>query len=93
MSRLLRNEDNKQGLPTGEVEVKSMLFINAASETTATTLIGMFDHLVENPTSLSKLEHEVRHFSSLLDITLRDLKDLPCLNVFLKEALRMCSPT
>jgi hypothetical protein len=69
-----------------------MLFINAASETTATALTGLVNNLVQNPQSLSTLEAEIRRFSSPSELTLSALKQLPYLNAVLKEALRMCNP-
>lgn len=93
VSQLLRSGEDQEGLTHDEVVVNAMLFINAASETTATTLTGVFNHLVQNPSSLSLLEHEVRQLLSFSDVTLQALKQLPYLNAVLKEALRMCGPT
>jgi hypothetical protein len=69
-----------------------MLFINAASETTATALTGVVNNLLQNPESLLTLEAEIRGFSSPSDLTLPTLKQLPYLNAVLKETLRMCNP-
>lgn len=92
VSKLLRSEDREEGLTTSEVMLNAMLFINAASETTATTLTGVVNNLLQNPESLSALETEIRKFSSSSDLTLQNLKRLPYLNAVLKEALRMCNP-
>jgi cytochrome P450 len=92
VSQLLRSEDRGEGLTPDEVVLNSMLFINAASETTATTLTGVINNLVQNPEFLSTLETEVREFSSLSELTLKTLKQLPYLNAILKEALKMCNP-
>lgn len=92
VSKLLRSEDREEGLTPDEVMLNSMLFINAASETTATALTGLVNNLLQNPESLSKLENEVRKFSLSSDLTLQALKQLPYLNACLKEALRMCNP-
>lgn len=92
VSRLLRSEDRGEGLTPDEIMLNSMLFVNAASETTATTLTGVVNNLLQNPESLSSLETEVREFSSPSDLTLQALKQLPYLNAVLKEALRMCNP-
>lgn len=92
VSQLLKSEDRDEGLTPDEVLLNSMLFINAASETTTTTLTGVVNHLLRNTSSLLKLETEVRKFSSSSDLKLQALKQLPYLNAVLKEALRMCNP-
>jgi cytochrome P450 len=92
VSQLLRSEDRVEGLTPDEVLLNSMLFINAASETTATTLTGVVNNLLQNPRSLTELKSEVRSFSSPSELTLQALKQLPYLNAVLKEALRMCNP-
>ncbi|PSN67771.1 isotrichodermin C-15 hydroxylase [Corynespora cassiicola Philippines] len=91
-SKLIRSEHPEQRLTPDEVTLNSMLFINAASETTATALTGAINNLIQNPESLSALEFEVRGFSSSSDLTLQALSGLPYLNAVLKEALRMCNP-
>lgn len=92
VSQLYRSEDRKDGLTSDEVTLNCMLFINAASETTATVLTGVINNLLQHPESLSKLEDEVREYSLSSDLTLPVLKQLPYLNAVLKEALRMCNP-
>jgi cytochrome P450 len=91
VSQLLRSEDRKEGLTPEEVLMNSMLFIQAASETTATALTGVFNNLIQNPASLRELENEGREHA-LSELTLPTLKQLPYLNAVLKEALRMCNP-
>lgn len=92
VSQLLRSDDRTKGLTPDEVVMNSMLFINAASETTATALTGVFNILLQNPESLTELENEIRALPSSSAITLQTLKQLPYLNAVLKEALRMCNP-
>jgi len=92
VSMLMRSTDRHEGLTLEEVTLNCMLFINAASETTATVLTGVVNNLLQNPESLSKLENEVRRFSQSSELTLQALKRLPYLNSVLKEALRMCNP-
>jgi cytochrome P450 len=92
VSQLLRSEDRRDGLTPDEVLMNSILFINAASETTATTLTAVANNLVKHPESLATLEAEIRKFSSPEEITLEALKRLPYLNGCLQEALRMCNP-
>ncbi|KAF2011846.1 cytochrome P450 [Aaosphaeria arxii CBS 175.79] len=91
VSQLLKSNERSEGLTHEEVLLNSMQFINAASETTATTLTGVINHLLVNLDSLSKLEAEVRQFTSSAEMTLQALKPLPYLNAVLNEALRMCS--
>jgi cytochrome P450 len=92
VSKLLKSEDRDEGLTPEEVMLNSMLFINAASETTATVLTGVINHLIQDPECLSKLANEVRQFPTSSGLTLQALKKLPYLNAVLKEALRMCNP-
>lgn len=92
VSQLMRSEDRDEGLTSEEVLLNSMLFINAASETTATALTAVVNNLLQNPASLSKLETEIRQFSNQSDLTLSILKNLPYLDAVLQEALRMCNP-
>lgn len=92
VSQLLRSDDREEGLTPDEVVLNCMLFINAASETTATALTGVINNLILNPKSLSLLESEVRQFSSPSALTLQALKQLPYLNAVLREGLRMCNP-
>lgn len=92
VSKLVRSDDREQGLTYDEVTLNSILFINAASETTATVLTGVINNLLEQPESLFKLQTELQRFSMLDDLTLQSLKSLPYLNAVLKEGLRMCNP-
>jgi cytochrome P450 len=92
VSKLMRSEDKEEGLTKDEVLLNCMLFINAASETTATVLTGAVNYLLQNPRSLEQLEREVRQFEKPDDLTLQTLKSLPYLNAVIKEALRMCNP-
>lgn len=92
VSQLMRSEDRGDGLTQDEVVQNAMLFINAASETTATTLTAVVNNLLQDPGSLAALEKEIRQFSSPSDITLQALKQLPYLNACLQEALRLCNP-
>jgi cytochrome P450 len=92
VSQILKSENHAEGLTPNEVLLNLMQFINAASETTATILTGIVNHL-QNPTSLANLENEVRQFSSPSDLTLSVLKQFPYVNAVPKEGLRMCNPT
>ncbi|KAF2650799.1 isotrichodermin C-15 hydroxylase [Lophiostoma macrostomum CBS 122681] len=84
VSKLLRSEDREEGLTSDEVLLNSMLFINAASETTATVLTGVVNHLLQNPASLAELSDEIRQFSLSSDLELQALKQLPYLNALMR---------
>ncbi|KAK0718743.1 cytochrome P450 [Apiosordaria backusii] len=65
----------------------------AGSETTATTLCGILNYLVQNPGKLAILTKEIRdHYSSPNEMKLENLKDLPYLNAVINEGLRLCPP-
>jgi hypothetical protein len=66
---------------------------NTGSETTATTLCGICNSLVQNPEQLHRLQNELRcRFGAEQEITLRALQNLPFLNAVISEGLRMCNP-
>lgn len=68
-------------------------FSNLGSETTATTLCGIGNSLVQCPVELRKLEVEIRQtFDDEAEITLRSIQGLPFLNAVIAEGLRMCHP-
>jgi cytochrome P450 len=92
VTQILKSESHTEGLTPGEVLLNLMQFINAASETTATVLTGVINLLLQNPTSLAKLEKEVRQVSPASDLTLSALKQFPYVNAVLQEGLRMCNP-
>lgn len=76
-----------------EVESTGGLLIVTGSETTATTLSGTTNCLIQNPQQLEKLVAEVRGaFKEEKDITFASTKDLPYLNSVINEGLRLCNP-
>ncbi|KAK6539139.1 hypothetical protein TWF694_009384 [Orbilia ellipsospora] len=76
-----------------EIEGSFTTLIIAGSETTATSLIGSTNNLVNNPDKLKKLVDEIRGtFPTEKDITLSQLKDLPYLNAVISETMRLCPP-
>ncbi|KAL4916361.1 cytochrome P450 [Aspergillus aurantiobrunneus] len=87
------DEDGETKLPAGELYATFMILTTAGSETTATVLTGTFNYLVNSPACLKQLESEVRAaFSSLDDITLDAVRNLPYLNAVIQEGLRLCPP-
>ncbi|KAI1386920.1 putative cytochrome P450 [Hypoxylon trugodes] len=93
MSHVIRGNDEKKGLPIGEINSTFMVLTTAGSETTATTLCGTLNYLVHNGDKLDILTREVRmRFQSESEITLDALQNLPYLNAVLNEGLRLCPP-
>jgi cytochrome P450 len=81
------NKDGELRMDAGEMYATFMILTTVGSETTATALTGTLNYLVNHgPESLRKLEGEVRGaFSSLEDITLDGVRNLPFLNAVINE--------
>ncbi|CAJ2506593.1 Uu.00g077790.m01.CDS01 [Anthostomella pinea] len=93
MSPMLKNNPDFDRMTVPEIESSTAILILAGSETTATTLCGIVNCLVQNPRQLRNLEEEIRgHFASETGITLRAIQNLPFLNAVVWEGLRMCNP-
>jgi len=76
-----------------DIESTFTLMIIAGSETTATTLSGITNELINSPQQLRRLVEEVRtSFQSSADLTFAALKDMPFLNAVCFEGLRICHP-
>ncbi|KAK4206523.1 cytochrome P450 [Rhypophila decipiens] len=76
-----------------EIDALFSSLVNAASETTATTLTGTLNCLVQNPSIRNILATEIRGtFDDQSEINIDALRDLPYLNQVLKEGLRLCTP-
>ncbi|KAK5991781.1 Cytochrome P450 monooxygenase lcsI [Cladobotryum mycophilum] len=92
MSHVMRGI-GQHDVPMSEISSTFMILTIAGSETTATTLSGTINYLVNNPDKLEALAREVRgQFASLEDITLDGLRTLPYLDAVLREGLRLCPP-
>ena len=92
MSHVIKHND-KGNMSVEEIKATFNLVIIAGSETTATVLSGVTNHLVQNPTVLQRLQSEVRKaFNTKEDITFSALRELSYLNAVLEEGLRMCPP-
>ncbi|KAI1463617.1 cytochrome P450 [Daldinia caldariorum] len=93
MRPMLENNPDFKKMTIPEIEATMSVLIIAGSETTATTLCGICNHLVQNPTQLKQLEQEIRsRFQSDKQITLHAIQNLPFLNAVIQEGLRLCNP-
>lgn len=67
--------------------------IVGGSETSATTLTGIFNHLSRRPEITTRLYKEIRdRFKEEKDIVIDAIHDLPYLQAVLDEGLRICNP-
>ncbi|KAM7210584.1 Cytochrome P450 [Rhypophila decipiens] len=88
-----RDGDKNVAMSLDEIDALFSSLVNAASETTATTLTGTLNCLVQNPSPLERLTQEIRGtFNDESEITIDALRDLPYLNQVLKESLRLFTP-
>ncbi len=87
----LNTDMQKMSLP--EIESTFSLLVVAGSETTATTLSGIINHLIQNPPVMQSLVSEIRGaFKEEEDITLESIRELPYLGAVISEGLRVCNP-
>lgn len=83
--------DSSPHMTREEIEINSMIFVVAGSESTTTVLIGILNHLLRNPSKLENLSQEVRtSFTTESDIKGASLSSLPYLNAIFHEGLRIC---
>ena len=76
-----------------EMEINSMLFVIAGSESTTTVLLGIFNYLLRNPEKLAALTTEVRSSCKIEGaIDGVTLSKLSYLNAVFQEGLRLCPP-
>lgn len=95
MSHVMRERDEKGTLDIRVIEATFAVLTTAGSETTATVLGGILNHLANNnePSTLRKLTEEVRgRFHSRDQITLDSLRNLEYFNACITEGLRLCVP-
>ena len=86
-------KNNKAGMTIPEIESTFAFLANAGSETTATTLSGIVNHLISCPDKLALLAQELQGaFPSKDAITLDELEKLSYLNAVINEGLRLCPP-
>ena len=93
MTPFLRNNANFENMSKDEILSTFNFIIVGGSETTATTLTGIFNHLSKNAKILGRLCLEIRSkYSREEDITIDSIHDLPYLEAVLNEGLRVCNP-
>lgn len=91
---LLRHNKDMQIMSVMEIEATLNILIVAGSETTATTLTGTINSLVQNSAVLQKLVSEIREeFVKEENITMAATKNISYLNACIREGLRTSSPT
>ena len=87
----LNTDMQKMSLP--EIESTFSLLVVAGSETTATTLSGIINHLIQNPPVMQSLVSEIRGaFKEEKDIKVDSIRELPYLGAVISEGLRICNP-
>ncbi|KAM7203470.1 Cytochrome P450 [Naviculisporaceae sp. PSN 640] len=90
---ILAAQKNGNGMTQDEIDITFSGLVTAGSETSATTLTGTMNYLVQDPRVLGLLTEEIRtRFKEESEITLEALRDLPYLDHVLHEGLRLCAP-
>ena len=95
MTPFMKNNVNFEHMSRDEMLSTFNLIIVGGSETTATTLTGIFNHLSRNERVLHRRSTEKRtkfEREREADITIDAIQHLPCLEAVLNEGLRMCNP-
>ena len=93
MTPFMKNNLNFENMSRDEILSTFNFIIVGGSETTATTLTGLFNHLSRNERILRRLCTEIRtEFKKETDITIDNIHHLPYLEAVLNEGLRMCNP-
>jgi cytochrome P450 len=93
MTPFLRNNVDFEHMSKNEILSTFNFIIVGGSETTATTLTGIFNHLCKNEKILTRLCTEIRNrYGKEEHITIDSIHDLPYLEAVLNEGLRMCNP-
>ena len=87
---ILAHNDDKGGMTREEIHRNAAIFINAGSETTATSLNGATWYLLQNRDCLAKLVGEIRAaFRTRDDISIQKLGELEYLDAVITETLRV----
>ena len=93
MTPFMKNNFNFENMSRDEILSTFNFIIVGGSETTATTLTGIFNHLSRSERILQRLCTEIRtKLKRETDITIDNIHDLPYLEAVLNEGLRMCNP-
>lgn len=93
MTSFMKNNANFENMSRAEILSTFNFIIVGGSETTATTLTGIFNHLSRNKEILKRLSTEIRtKFKSEENIKIDAIHGLPYLEAVVNEGLRMCNP-
>lgn len=95
MTPFMKNNENFQTMSRDEILATFNFIIIGGSETTATVLTGIFNHLIkfDNQHVMSRLCKEIRTaFKREEDITIDSTRELPYLEAVINEGLRVCNP-
>lgn len=93
MTAFMKNNVDFKIVSRDEILSTFGFIIVGGSETSATTLTGIFNHLSRRPEITSRLSKEIRdRFKEENDIVIGAIQDLPYLQAVLDEGLRMCNP-
>lgn len=90
---ILATMESEKGMSREEMNVNAFSFSIAGSESSATVLSGFFYYTLTNPDILKILLAEIRGVISSVDqVHLADLNNLPYLNAVLLETMRIYPP-
>ncbi|KAF2098695.1 pisatin demethylase [Rhizodiscina lignyota] len=90
---ILKQREKKNEVSDEEVLMNAALFIVAGSETTATLLCGLTNHLLRNPEIFDRLKAEIRGaIKTEQDLVIANLINLPFMNACIEEGLRIFPP-
>lgn len=93
MSHIICAKKDGNRLPIDIIHGTFLSLAIAGSETTASSLSGITNYLVNNPEKLDILKMDIRRrFQNENEISLDSLRDLEYLNAVIKEGLRLCPP-
>lgn len=93
MTHALVHLDQTDGITLGELQRSLEIIIVAATDTTATVLIGAVYHLCKNPAMYARLKADVRNaFASEAAIDIEGVSKLSYLIAVIKESMRIHPP-
>lgn len=93
MTPVLKRNKDYHKMSIQEIESTYALLILVGSESIATSLSGIVNCLLQNPTEMLKLTNEIRNaFKNKSEIAFATVKELPFLNAVIREGLRLCNP-
>ena len=93
MTAFMKNNVDFKTMSREEILSTFGFIIVGGSESTATTLTGIFNHLARRPEITARLSKDVRdRFKREEDIVIDAIHGIPYLEAVLNEGLRMCNP-